>query len=300
KTIRNLFKYGESRNEMRLKHKDGHYIWFEHKGKKFVDIDGTAKAIIISRDITERKKAENIQLEEYKKLEEISQIKSELIMKASHELKTPLNSVYAASQLLLRNFKKEFGENELNFLEIIYRGSQKLRLLIDNLLDISKLESNELKLDLKDENLVELIKDCVNDLKLRADKKKLNIKVNLPEKCILYIDRIRLEQVIINLLSNAIKYTPSAGTIFINLNDKKENIELSVKDTGIGITNKEKGQLFKKFGKFNRINQYSDISTEGAGLGLYISKEIVELHKGKIIVQSQGRNRGSTFFNPFT
>ncbi|MFW9990397.1 MAG: ATP-binding protein [Candidatus Odinarchaeota archaeon] len=295
KTIRNIFRYGESRSEMRLMHKDGHYIWFEHKGKQFIDTGGITKAVIISRDISERKKAESIHLEEYKKLEELSQIKSELIMKASHELKTPLNSVYAASQFLLRNFKEQFRENELNYLEIIYRGSRKLSLLIDNLLDISKLESDELQLDLKDEDLVELIQDCVNDLTLRAHKRKINIKIDISQKCILSIDRIRLEQVIINLISNAIKFTPSNGDIFINLDDKKESIEISVKDTGIGITKKEKGQLFKKFSKIDRDDDNSEIITEGAGLGLYISKEIVELHKGKITVQSQGRNKGTTF-----
>ena len=422
KTLRDGFMYGEGRNEMRIRHKDGNYIWFEHKGKTFVDIDGKKKAIIISRDITERKIAEqklkeseakyremieniedgyfevdlkgkytyvndyicrymgiskeqilgksyshfldkdtikdvfkifnkvyinnlpkgtfesqvrrsdgqirtfegsfylrydsrgqkvgfygftrditerkiteNAKREEYRKLEELSEIKSESLMRASHELKTPLSSVYAAAQMLLKNFKEQLGDDILSFIEIIYRGSQKLRQLIENMLDASKLESKELKLNLNDENLIEIINNCINDLKLWADKRNVTIKANLTKEFILKVDRIRIEQVIINLLSNAIKYTPPKGEIIINLNEKEKYIEISITDNGIGLTKKDKVQLFQKFGKIKRFPNQLDIEYEGTGLGLYISKEIVELHNGKIIVKSQGRNKGSTF-----
>ncbi|NVM34654.1 MAG: PAS domain-containing sensor histidine kinase, partial [Candidatus Lokiarchaeota archaeon] len=288
-------KNGEGLIEARVKHKLGHYITTETNGTLFIDSEGKRKISVITRDITERKKDEKVKIEEYKKLEELSQIKSESIMIASHELKTPLSSIYAASQILLENFKEQLGEEVLSFLEIIYRGSQKLRQLIENMLDASRLESDDLKLNLNDENLVEIINDGIKDLKLWADKKKLNIKADLTEQYILEVDRIRIEQVIINLLSNAIKYTPPNGNILLSLNDREKYVEISIKDTGIGLTKKEKEQLFQKFGKIERFLKQLDIDTEGTGLGLYISKEIVELHKGKIIVKSQGRNKGSTF-----
>ncbi|MCK4380218.1 MAG: PAS domain S-box protein [Candidatus Lokiarchaeota archaeon] len=288
-------KEGYGTIEARIKHKKGHSVYVEINGSLFHNEKGEPRALLITRDITERKKAENDKKEEYKKLEELSQIKSESIMIASHELKTPLSSVYAASQFLLKNFKEQLGEDVLRFIEIIYRGSQKLRQLIENMLDASRLESDDLNLNLNEENLVEIINDCISDLKHWADKRNLNIKADLTEQFILEVDRIRIEQVIINLLSNAIKFTPPNGNILITLNDREKYVEISIKDTGIGLTKKEKEKLFQKFGKIERFRKQLDIDTEGTGLGLYISKEIVELHKGKIIVKSQGRNKGSTF-----
>ncbi len=286
---------GHGTIEARLKHKNGNFVYVEINGSLFHNEKGEPRALLITRDITVRKRAENVKIEEYKKLEELSQIKSESIMKASHELKTPLTSVYAASQFLLKNFKEQLGEEVLNFIEIIYRGSQKLRQLIENLLDASRLESDELKLNLRDENLVEILNGCISDLKQWADKRKVNVKADLPDQIILEVDRIRIEQLIINILSNAIKFTPPNGNVIIELNDSEKYVEISIRDTGIGLTKKEKEKLFQKFGKIERVGKQLDIETEGTGLGLYISKEIVELHKGKILVKSQGRNKGSTF-----
>ena len=147
----------------------------------------------------------------------------------------------------------------------------------------------------RDENLVEILNDCISDLKHWADKRKVNVKADLPNQFILEVDRIRIEQLINNILSNAIKYTPPNGNIIIELNDSEKYVEISIRDTGIGLTKKEKEKLFQKFGKIERVGKQLDIETEGTGLGLYISKEIVELHKGKILVKSPGRNKGSTF-----
>ena len=288
-------KEGHGTIEARIKHKKGHFVYVEINGSLFHNEKGEPRALLITRDITERKKAENVKIEEYKKLKELSQIKSESIMKASHELKTPLTSVYVASQFLLKNFKEQLGEEVLNFIEIIYRGSQKLRQLIENMLDASRLESDELRLNLRDENLVEILNGCISDLKDWADKRKVNVKADLPNQFILEVDQIRIEQLIINILSNAIKFTPPNGKVIIELNDSEKYVEISIRDTGIGLTKKEKEKLFQKFGKIERVGKQLDIENEGTGLGLYISKEIVELHKGKILVKSPGRNKGSTF-----
>lgn len=290
-----LKKKGEWSVEARVKHKSGDYIPTETNVKLFTDKDGKQKMLVIARDITDRRKVENFILEQNKKLLELSEAKSELIMRASHELKTPLSSIYAASQILLKNFKDEFGEEALEFMEMIYRGGQKLKQLIENLLDVSRVESGKLDLDLQNENLVEIINNCVSDLKYWADKKNINVNVELPEDIILEIDRIRIEQVIINLLSNAIKFTPPKGDIYINSNVSDQWVETSIKDMGIGLTKKEKGILFQKFGKIQRDGNEVNVDIEGSGLGLYISKEVVELHNGKIFVESKGRNKGSTF-----
>ena len=295
KALRNGFKYGIGRNEMRVRHKDGHYLWLENKGKTFIDTDGKRKAIIISRDITERKNAERLIIAENKELLELSQIKSELITKASHELKTPLSSIYGASQILLSDFKDQLGENVLGFVEMIHRGSQKLKQLIENLLELPKVESGKLALNRNKENLCELIKECINDLDYLANERNINISYTLPKELNLEIDRIKFEQVINNLLSNAIKNTPPEGKIVINSKITAKWVEISFKDTGIGLIKKEKEILFQKYGKINRDIKNLNIDVDGSGLGLYISKEIVELHNGNILVKSMGRNKGSTF-----
>lgn len=286
---------GEATIEARLKHKDGNYIYVESNGKLFYDELGEPKALLITRDITDHKNFEKIITDENKKLEELNQIKSELIMQASHEFKTPLSSIYAASQFLLTHLKDQFSKKSSELIEIIYKESRKLKQLIENLLDLSRVESGKLTLELKKENLVEIIKDCCTDLKDWIDKKNLKITCELPSEVIIKVDKVRIEQVIINLISNAIKYTPKRGNIYISLEEKEGWLELSIKDTGVGLTKNEKELLFQKFGKIERLNNGLDIDLEGSGLGLYISKEIIELHHGKIFVRSFGRNKGSTF-----
>ncbi len=288
-------KEGHGIVEAKVRHREGHYFHVEINGSLFHNEKGEPKGLLITRDITERKKAENLIIEEYKKLEELSQIKSELIMQASHELKTPLSSIYAASQILLQNYKETLDHKPLEFIEMIYRGSQKLRQLIENLLDVSKIESGKFNLNLQKENIIDFIHECCSDLQYWAEKKNINIKFELPEEVFVKIDKVRVEQVITNLLSNAIKFTPPNGNIYINLNVIDQWVEISIKDTGIGLVEKEKKLLFEKFGKIKRVIKDKDIDVEGSGLGLYISKRIVSLHQGMLLVKSDGRNKGSTF-----
>ncbi len=289
------FKTGESSVETRIKHKLGHYFDTETNGKLFIDSDGEEKLLVFSRDITERKNAEKLIKAENKELLELSQIKSELITKASHEFKTPLSSIYGASQILLSDFKDQLGENALVFVKMIHRGGQKLKQLIENLLDLPKVESGKLTLIRNKENLCELIKECISDLDYLAYERKIDISYTLPKELNLEIDGIKFEQVVNNLLTNAIKNTPPEGKIIINSKITDKWVEISFKDTGIGLTKKEKELLFQKYGKINRDIKNLNIDVTGSGLGLYISKEIVELHKGSILVKSMGRNKGSTF-----
>jgi len=127
------------------------------------------------------------------------------------------------------------------------------------------------------------------------ESRKLNVILNCPDELQFIVDKIRIQQVITNLLSNAIKNTPANGKIYITLIDHYDHIDIQIKDTGIGITKKEKELLFEKFGKMERYGMDLGVDIEGSGLGLFISKEIVELHGGQIIVESEGRNKGSTF-----
>jgi len=230
-----------------------------------------------------------------KTLNKINKLKSELFSRTSHELKTPLISIKGFTELLLTLYKSKLDSEIISILEEIKDGSKRLEKIINLLLDSTKLETGQLFLNLKDENLTFLIKFCVKELqglaKLRAQTISLNLQDNLETK----FDKERIYEVISNLLVNAIKYTPPGGKIVIGAKKNKKSYVVSIKDNGIGFTEEEKKQVFRQFGKIERYGQGWDIATDGTGLGLYISKKLVELHGGKIWFESEGRDKGTTF-----
>ncbi|MHA1468897.1 MAG: sensor histidine kinase, partial [Promethearchaeota archaeon] len=161
--------------------------------------------------------------------------------------------------------------------------------------DISRMDSRKLELKSQQEDLSDIVNECVNEMIYLANNRDLKINLNIPNEFLFELDKLRMEQAIINLISNAIKNTPMDGIISISLLDYKEYIDIRIEDTGVGLTPEEKLKLFKKFGKIERYGMDLDVDIEGIGLGLFISKEIVELHGGKILVESEGRNMGTTF-----
>ncbi|MFW9822548.1 MAG: sensor histidine kinase, partial [Candidatus Thorarchaeota archaeon] len=140
-----------------------------------------------------------------------------------------------------------------------------------------------------------LLKNCIYELSYLAKSRKIILKSNIPEKIYVEIDNSRFSQVIFNIITNAIKNTPPKGLVFIRLTEYQNHVDIIVKDTGIGITKEEKERLFQKFGKIERYGKGYNLDIEGVGLGLFISKGILDLHGGEILVESEGRNRGSTF-----
>ena len=280
--------------QSRLFKKTGEVIWIEIFSREFMYQDRPANLAFVM-DITDLKEAEEVIRKENKKLLELDNLRKELITRISHELRTPLTSIYGASQILLQSNKKDVIEKIWPYLEINYRGSIRLKGLIDNLLDASRLDNKKFELRLSNENLNSLINDCIKELHYLADKRHLTINAELPVAVYFKLDKHRFEQVFINILSNAIKNTPPHGQIFVILNETPDQIDVIIKDTGVGLTKDEKTKIFQKFGKIERYGMDLDVDIEGAGLGLYISKEIVKLHRGEILVESEGRNKGCTF-----
>jgi PAS domain S-box-containing protein len=246
-------------------------------------------------DITERKRAEQLIIEENRKLKDLSEMKRDIITRVSHELKTPLTSIHGASYYLLNYYKGDMIEEVLEYLEIIHSGGLRLKSLVDDLIDISRLESGKLELKKIEVNITEIISDSFKDVNYFASHRNLLMKVDLPDKVIVHVDKIRIGQVITNILSNAIKNTPPYGEISVKLNESIDDIFIQVKDNGVGITREEGQSLFKKFGKIERYGKGMEVDTEGSGLGLFISKEIVELHNGNLFFESKGRNKGTIF-----
>ncbi|MFX1502441.1 MAG: PAS domain S-box protein [Promethearchaeota archaeon] len=295
KILRECIKGKNVVGEIRIKHKDGYYVWFEIRGKLFKDSDSDPKLMVISRDITDHKKVEIIQKEENNKLLELNKLKSDLITRISHELKTPLTSSYLGSQIILTDPNIKMDEKALNIVRTIHRGHIRLKSLIENLLDASRIESEKFKLIKQRVNINELINECLKDIIYSAKKRDINLNINTPKEIFLNLDKIRIEQVFINILSNAIKNTPIGGDVSLYVEEKSDFFDFHIKDTGIGITSEEKQRLFEKFGKIERYGKGLYLDTEGSGLGLYISQHIIKSHDGDILVESEGRNKGTTF-----
>mgnify|MGYP006285070011 CR=1 FL=1 len=253
---------------------------------------------IFIREITERKEAEDLIREEVKKLKELDEMRKDLISRVSHELKTPLMSISGATELLLYVHKNILGEDSepRELVNMIDKGCQRLTGLVSNLLDISRIDFKKLILDKEINDLSETVKECVDEMNILLKERNISIEVEIPDTIRFNFDRFRVSQVIMNLLSNAIKNTPPKGEIKIKLERYKNWAILSVSDTGVGFTPEEIKKLFTRFGKIERYGKGMEfIDIQGSGLGLYISKEIIDLHQGKIWVQSDGRNKGSTF-----
>lgn len=280
--------------ELKLQKKNNILIWVTLQTSLFKLDDETFMQMIL-QDITERKKAEDIIKEEMKRLKEIDQIRSDFVRRTSHELKTPLISIYSSTQYLQEKYKNEMNEDMSNLLESINRGGERLNRLTDNLLDVFNLETNIFTLQKEKIDLVKIIKEISEDFSSMLKDRKIILKLELKDTCYIQADKIRIEQIIINILSNAIKNTPLNGLMYISINKTSDYVEIVFKDSGIGFTDVEKGMIFKKFGKIERTDIDKDIIIEGSGLGLFISKQIVELHGGNIWVESEGRNKGSSF-----
>ena len=187
------------------------------------------------------------------------------------------------------------NEKTLKLISTIHKGGKRLKLLSDNLINSLRLEASGIKLNLQNQDIVRIINETIESLEIFINERNQIIKKEIPCRLLFKIDEIWFSQVLSNLLSNAIKNTPPMGAILIKLVEKKDYIDLVVSDTGVGITQKESSMLFTRFGKIERYNEDLDIISEGSGLGLYISREIIQLHNGEILVESKGRNKGSIF-----
>ena len=222
-------------------------------------------------------------------------MRKNILTRFSHELKTPLTSMFGATQLLQYRLKGKLSEKDSQSLDYLNEGFMRLKELMINIVESIKLDEKQFTINLQTTDMVKIIRESIKELMHLKDIRNQKIELNLPDVYCLEVDKISIGQAITNLLSNAIKNTPPNGIISIKLTENEKYCDIIIKDTGVGITEKEREKLFEKFGKIERYGMNLDVDIEGSGLGLYISKEIVELHNGKILVESEGRNKGSTF-----
>jgi len=280
----------------------GEPFWFEIYSKT-INYLGKPADLITIMDITEQKKIEEKVLEaekiiknENKRLKEIDKLRKDFINRASHELKNPLTAIYGATQLLKLNYGYTLNQEASDLINMISKNGKRLQNLITDLLDASKIESKKYNINKKNANISILIKECIDDMEYFIKQKEIDLILNIIEDVFIKIDEFRIRQVIINLLSNAIKYNRDKGKIWIRLKKKDGFIEFCIKDNGVGITDEEMKELFKEFSNFHKKGERPSYPQESTGLGLYISKKIIELHGGEIYAQSEGYNKGTTFF----
>jgi signal transduction histidine kinase len=233
-------------------------------------------------------------------LRKIDSMKSEFVAVASHELKTPLTAIKNAVQLMLSGKTGEVNENQKKFLSMAERNINRLTHILNDLLDLSRIESGKIELKFEDIQLKDVIEFAASSLRPHADVKSIQIEVQIPDSLpAIYGDQEKIEQILTNLIGNAIKFTPVEGKILITVHppshDPKDGygqmVAISVKDTGIGIPPEHLGAIFEKF---HQVEGSLHRSVSGTGLGLAITKGLVEAQQGKIVVESE-MGKGSTF-----
>lgn len=242
-----------------------------------------------------------------KALEAANQAKTEFISFVSHELKSPMTSIKGYAQLLLSGSVGSINESQGSFITIIGRNVDRMAHLVNDLEDIARIETGNIRLDMEEVFLTEVVEEIVQSIQAQVANKKQALTVEVaPDLPIVWGDRFRLSQVLSNLVSNANKYTPEEGEIGISacrLNGRYDipahieseldeaMVHIAVRDTGIGIRPEDQDTVFEKF---FRADDEAMHGTPGTGLGLNITKNLIEMHNGRIWCESQYR-QGTTF-----
>ena len=226
---------------------------------------------------------------EAQKLHEVDELKSRFFTNISHEFRTPLTLILGpAKQLLERTKDADTAEN----LKMIHRNAKNLNKLVDELLDISKIEAGEMKLNTRPMNIISVVKDIVFPFYSFAERKKITLNLKYDEfEIIGFLDKEKAEKILNNILSNAFKFTPEGGKIELGVRRTDKTAEIIISDSGIGIP---PDQIDKIFDRFYQVDGSHTREHEGTGIGLSLTKELVDLHKGKIEVESK-EGKGTTF-----
>lgn len=229
-----------------------------------------------------------------KKLKEISQQKSEFVSIATHQLRSPVSAIRGYSSMILEGSFGKTTQKVSEAVDRIYQSSSNLSIIIEDFLNLSRIEQGRIKYEFEKYDVKKLLEDTINEIKSNVLKKGLKLDFDY-QKHTNYessIDAGKIKQVFSNIIDNAVKYTPE-GFIKVSIEKKDKKILISFKDSGIGIG---KDTIPKLFQKFSRDNDAHKTNIHGTGLGLYVVKEIINAHKGKVWVESQGEGKGSQFY----
>jgi signal transduction histidine kinase len=239
----------------------------------------------------ERSRSASLQAQA-EELERLNQVKSQFLSNVTHELKTPLTSIMAFTDILSRNKAGNLNDKQVNQVEAVRRNAAQLQSLINDLVDVSRIESGRISLIEREFDLAELLREIGSNMRPHFDAKRQTLTFDLPEEPVIAIaDRDRIAQVIMNLLSNASKFSDSGAQVTVSASCDSTWCSFSVADNGIGISEHDQTHLFAAF---YRADNSVTREHGGVGLGLSIVKSIVDLHGGKITLRSE-QGKGSTF-----
>lgn len=241
------------------------------------------------------------------KLKELDKLKDEFVSIASHELRTPMVSIKNYLWMTIAGKGGKITKKQKFYLDRAYDSANRMTKLVNDMLNISRIESGRILLNPQKVNILELAQQLIGDMEPKAKQMEIDLSVEPKAKVIgseqtaelpyVIADQDKIAEVIINFLSNSLKFTPAHGsiTIWFELDKRANMVNVRVTDTGVGLSDDQIPKLFKKFGMLKESYKSISDAAQGTGLGLYISKSVVQLHGGKIWVESKGKDKGSTF-----
>ena len=291
-----LLAKGQQELEMGLVKKDGQEFTALLSLSVLRNLQGEpAGFVLYAVDISQRKKAEEAVRKAKETAEAASRIKSEFLANMSHELRTPLNAIIGFSEILLDQTFGGLNQKQSRQTQHILDSGRHLLSLINDILDLSKVESGKMELDLTVVNLASLLESSLVLIKEKTTKHGIALKLEMPEEVRelnFPADERKVKQIMFNLLSNAAKFTPDGGGITITAGQEGGLIRVSVRDTGVGIAPEDQKRIFEEF---EQVDSSYARQQQGTGLGLSLTRKLVELHGGTLEVESEGKDKGSTF-----
>ena len=278
-TIKNVFKTGESQSFENLGFSsDESVVWYKNTVSSIHKNNKVSGVAILAADISEQKQSDIM--------------KTEFISSISHELRTPLTIIRESLSLLSDELYGKLNKDQAGIINPCIEDVDRLGRIINNMLDISRMEGQKIKIEREVVDIVKLAQGVVSSFSNKALSKNIELKFTSNKESInLYLDNDRIVQVFLNLIGNAVKFTEK-GKIEVFVTEKNDHIECCIEDSGQGIDKKNLGTIFDRFHQVGKVMRAGEV---GSGLGLSISKGIIKLHKGKIWVSSK-QNKGSKFY----
>ncbi len=249
----------------------------------------------VKKEVNQREELQNLATklaDANTRLKDLDKLKTEFLSLASHQLRSPLTAIKGYASMLTEGSFGNMEEKQDVAVKRIYTSAQGLVNIVEDLLNVSKIEQGGMKYEFMTTELSKSVTDLYNEMKIPAESKGLAFTLDIPpyEKFIVNADPTKLKQVFLNLTDNSIKYTP-AGFVKISLRHEGQNVVFAVSDNGVGISPETLSKLFEKFSR----GEGGKLNTGGSGLGLYLAREIARAHKGDIVIESAGLGKGSTF-----